>query len=186
MTSFGPAIRACYYANSLSEQTQFGREVVPISTFACLPDSPHQPDGKLDPSAFNIRWFDLALVNPQRSERSNPAPTLITLNVVLTRLFTQLFTLKRHAELVWDPEMFDITILNAGRDPVSGTISYPPTPDETGHGRPVERVVNTAIDRLTIHCHTRNIPPRDCVLVRHLKEVVGFVKGLGRCDHRER
>lgn len=56
----------------------------------------------------------------------------------------------------------------------------PPTPDETRHGRSVERVVNTAIDCLTIRCHTRNMPPRDRVLVRHLKEVVGFVKGLGR------
>ncbi|KAH9003960.1 hypothetical protein EDB86DRAFT_3099329 [Lactarius hatsudake] len=41
----------------------------------------------------------------------------------------------------------------------------------------MERVVNTAI---TIRCHTRNMPPRDRVLVRRLKEVVGFVKGLGR------
>ncbi|KAH9065694.1 hypothetical protein EDB87DRAFT_1574179 [Lactarius vividus] len=56
----------------------------------------------------------------------------------------------------------------------------PPTPDEIRHGRPVERVVNTAINYLTIRCHTRNLPPRDRVLVRRLKEVLSFVKGLGR------
>ncbi|KAN0136038.1 hypothetical protein V8E53_006199 [Lactarius tabidus] len=44
----------------------------------------------------------------------------------------------------------------------------------------VERIVNTGINFLTIHCRTRNMRPRERALVHRLKEIVDFVKGLGR------
>jgi tRNA-dihydrouridine synthase 2 len=44
----------------------------------------------------------------------------------------------------------------------------------------VERIVNTGINCLTIHCRTRNMRPRERALVHRLKEIVDFVKGLGR------
>jgi tRNA-dihydrouridine synthase 2 len=44
----------------------------------------------------------------------------------------------------------------------------------------VERIVNTGVNCLTIHCRTRNMRPRERALVHRLKEIVDFVKGLGR------
>ncbi|KAH9046281.1 hypothetical protein EDB84DRAFT_1558403 [Lactarius hengduanensis] len=96
------------------------------------------------------------------------------------------------AKLVWDPEMFDITQgATLYQEPFYVTTSIcftlgtpaasplhlrfcgledPPTHDETRHGRPVERVVNTAIGCLTIHCHTRNMPPATvCLFVAAAK-----------------
>ncbi|KAI0296327.1 hypothetical protein B0F90DRAFT_1819999 [Multifurca ochricompacta] len=43
----------------------------------------------------------------------------------------------------------------------------------------VERIVNTGINCLTIHCRTRNMRPRERALIHRLKEVVDFVKGFG-------
>ncbi|KAI9510786.1 hypothetical protein F5148DRAFT_1176466 [Russula earlei] len=44
----------------------------------------------------------------------------------------------------------------------------------------VERIVNTGINCLTIHCRTRNMRPREHALIHRLREIVDFVKGLGR------
>jgi tRNA-dihydrouridine synthase 2 len=44
----------------------------------------------------------------------------------------------------------------------------------------VERIVKTGINFLTIHCRARNMRPCERALVHRLKEIVDFVKGLGR------
>ncbi|KAF8256780.1 hypothetical protein EI94DRAFT_1774852 [Lactarius quietus] len=44
----------------------------------------------------------------------------------------------------------------------------------------VERIVNTGISCLTVHCRTRNVRPRERALVHRPKEIIEFVKGLGR------
>jgi tRNA-dihydrouridine synthase 2 len=44
----------------------------------------------------------------------------------------------------------------------------------------VERIVKTGINCLTIHCRTRNMRPREPALIHRLKEIVDFVRSLGR------
>ncbi|CAL1693912.1 unnamed protein product [Somion occarium] len=44
----------------------------------------------------------------------------------------------------------------------------------------VERIVNTGINALTVHCRTRNMRAREKALVQRLGEVVKFVQGLGK------
>jgi tRNA-dihydrouridine synthase 2 len=44
----------------------------------------------------------------------------------------------------------------------------------------VEKIVNTGINCLTIHCRTRNMRPRERALISRLKEIVNFVRSLGR------
>ncbi|KAJ3739783.1 hypothetical protein DFH05DRAFT_1530051 [Lentinula detonsa] len=44
----------------------------------------------------------------------------------------------------------------------------------------VERIVNTGISALTVHCRTRNMRDRDRAMIERLKEVVEFVKGMGK------
>ncbi|KAH9984062.1 hypothetical protein BJV74DRAFT_878791 [Russula compacta] len=61
---------------------------------------------------------------------------------------------------------------------VSAKIRLLPTQEDTL--ALVERIVNTGISCLTIHCRTRNMRPRQRALVHRLKEIVDFVKGLGR------
>lgn len=61
---------------------------------------------------------------------------------------------------------------------VSAKIRLLPTQEDTL--TLVERIVNTGISCLTIHCRTRNMRPRERALVHRLKEIVDFVKGLGR------
>ncbi|KAF8259476.1 hypothetical protein EI94DRAFT_1773923 [Lactarius quietus] len=116
---------------------------------------------------------------------------------------TRLYALKHGAKLVWGPEMHKramftchpiekpYLIFQAGSadpdlavqaarlvvDDVSGIRLLPKQEDTLAL---VERIVNTGINCLTIHCRTRNMRPRERALVHRLKEIVDFVKGLGR------
>eukprot|EP00914_Ancora_sagittata_P018006 GHVO01035544.1.p1 GENE.GHVO01035544.1~~GHVO01035544.1.p1 ORF type:complete len:248 (+),score=14.26 GHVO01035544.1:3-746(+) len=60
---------------------------------------------------------------------------------------------------------------------ISAKIRLLPTQEETL--KLVERVVGTGINCLTVHCRTRNMR-RERALVARLKEIVDFVRGLGR------
>ncbi|KAJ7665658.1 hypothetical protein B0H17DRAFT_288426 [Mycena rosella] len=44
----------------------------------------------------------------------------------------------------------------------------------------VERIVNTGISALTVHCRTRTMRDKDAALVGRLREIVDFVEGMGR------
>lgn len=44
----------------------------------------------------------------------------------------------------------------------------------------VERIVNTGVSCLTVHCRTRNMRPREQALIDRLKEIVDFVEGMGK------
>jgi tRNA-dihydrouridine synthase 2 len=44
----------------------------------------------------------------------------------------------------------------------------------------VERIVNTGISALTVHCRTRNMREKDRAVIERLREIVQFVEGLGR------
>ncbi|KAF7436215.1 hypothetical protein PC9H_003042 [Pleurotus ostreatus] len=44
----------------------------------------------------------------------------------------------------------------------------------------VERIVNTGISALTVHCRTRNMRDREPAMVERLQEIVDFVEGMGR------
>lgn len=44
----------------------------------------------------------------------------------------------------------------------------------------VERIVNTGISALTVHCRTRNMRDRDAALIGRLREIKEFVDGMGK------
>lgn len=44
----------------------------------------------------------------------------------------------------------------------------------------VERIVNTGVSALTVHCRTRNMRERDKAVIERLREIVDFVEGMGR------
>ena len=59
-------------------------------------------------------------------------------------------------------------------------ISVCPLPTQQDTLALVERIVNTCINCLTIHFCAHNMRPRERALVHRLKEIVDFVKSLGR------
>jgi tRNA-dihydrouridine synthase 2 len=61
---------------------------------------------------------------------------------------------------------------------VSAKIRLLPTQEDTF--ALVGRIVETGINCLTIHCRTRSMRPRERALIHRLKEIVDFVRGLGR------
>ncbi len=61
---------------------------------------------------------------------------------------------------------------------VSAKIRLLPTQEETL--KLVERIVNTGVNCLTVHCRTRNMRPRERALINRLKEIVEFVEGMGK------
>ncbi|THH13675.1 hypothetical protein EW146_g6566 [Bondarzewia mesenterica] len=61
---------------------------------------------------------------------------------------------------------------------VSAKIRLLPTQEETL--KLVKRIVNTGVNCLTVHCRTRNMRQRERAIIERLKEVVDFVKGMGR------
>ncbi|KAI0053475.1 FMN-linked oxidoreductase [Auriscalpium vulgare] len=61
---------------------------------------------------------------------------------------------------------------------VSAKIRLLPTQEETL--RLVERIVGTGVNCVTVHCRTRNMRPREKALQHRMKEIVDFVKGLGK------
>ncbi|KAJ7575185.1 dihydrouridine synthase-domain-containing protein [Mycena floridula] len=44
----------------------------------------------------------------------------------------------------------------------------------------VERIVNTGITALTVHCHTRKMRDKDHARIDRLREIVDFVEGMGK------
>lgn len=61
---------------------------------------------------------------------------------------------------------------------VSAKIRLLPTQEETL--KLVERIVNTGVTALTVHCRTRNMRPREKALIERMKEIVEFVEGMGK------
>ncbi|KAH9019096.1 hypothetical protein EDB84DRAFT_1275961 [Lactarius hengduanensis] len=87
------------------------------------------------------------------------------------------------AALLTNPDLLCSILTALRRDlppriSVSAKIRLLPTQQDTLDL--VERIVNTGVNCLTIHCRTRNMRPRERALVHRLKEIVDFVKGLGR------
>ncbi|EKM61686.1 uncharacterized protein PHACADRAFT_248448 [Phanerochaete carnosa HHB-10118-sp] len=87
------------------------------------------------------------------------------------------------AALLTNPDLL-CSILTALREnlppeiSVSAKIRLLPTQEDTL--KLVERIVNTGVNCLTVHCRTRNMRPRERALVGRLEEIVKFVKGLGK------
>lgn len=44
----------------------------------------------------------------------------------------------------------------------------------------VERIVNTGVSALTVHCRTRSMREKDRAVIERLREIVEFVEGMGR------
>lgn len=87
------------------------------------------------------------------------------------------------AALLTNPDLLCsiLTALRAAMPPeitVSAKIRLLPSQEETL--KLVERIVNTGISALTVHCRTRNMRDRDAALIQRLKEIVDFVEGLGK------
>ncbi|KAL5519406.1 DUS2 [Sanghuangporus vaninii] len=61
---------------------------------------------------------------------------------------------------------------------VSAKIRLLPTQDETL--KLVERIVNTGISTLTVHCRTRNMRQREKALIGRMREIVEFVEKMGK------
>lgn len=53
-------------------------------------------------------------------------------------------------------------------------------PDQADTLKLVERIVNSGVSALTVHCRTRNMRPRERALLGRLKEIVEFVEGMGK------
>lgn len=61
---------------------------------------------------------------------------------------------------------------------VSAKIRLLPTQEETL--KLVERIANTGVSVLTVHCRTRNMRPREPAVIERLREIVDFVEGMGK------
>lgn len=61
---------------------------------------------------------------------------------------------------------------------VSAKIRLLPTQEETL--KLVERIVNTGVSALTVHCRTRNMRPKERALVERLKDITDFVENMGK------
>ncbi|KAJ6520503.1 hypothetical protein C8R45DRAFT_807957 [Mycena sanguinolenta] len=87
------------------------------------------------------------------------------------------------AALLTNPDLLCsiLTALRAAMPPeitVSAKIRLLPTQEDTL--KLVERIVNTGVSALTVHCRTRTMRDRDAALVERLKEIVDFVEGMGK------
>ncbi|KAG6857291.1 hypothetical protein H0H87_006484 [Tephrocybe sp. NHM501043] len=61
---------------------------------------------------------------------------------------------------------------------VSAKIRLLPSQEETI--KLVERIINTGISALTVHCRTRNMREKDRATIERLREIVDFVEGMGK------
>ena len=61
---------------------------------------------------------------------------------------------------------------------VSAKIRLLPSQEDTL--KLVERIVNTGVSAITIHCRTRNMRPRERALIERLKDIVEFVEHMGK------
>lgn len=87
------------------------------------------------------------------------------------------------AALLTNPDLLCsiLTALRAAMPPeitVSAKIRLLPSQEDTL--KLVERIVNTGITNLTVHCRTRNMRPREAALIGRMREIVEFVEGMGR------
>lgn len=87
------------------------------------------------------------------------------------------------AALLTNPDLL-CSILTALRNAmppeitVSAKIRLLPSQDDTL--KLVERIVNTGVSALTVHCRTRNMREKDRAVIERLKEIVEFVEGTGK------
>ena len=87
------------------------------------------------------------------------------------------------AALLTNPDLL-CSILTALREAmpleisVSAKIRLLPSQEDTL--KLVERIVNTGVSALTVHCRTRNMRDREAALVERLKGIVEFVNGMGK------
>ncbi|KAI0697672.1 hypothetical protein BC835DRAFT_1405602 [Cytidiella melzeri] len=87
------------------------------------------------------------------------------------------------AALLSNPDLL-CSILTALREAmppeisVSAKIRLLPSKEDTL--KLVERIVNTGITTLTVHCRTRNMRPRERALIERMRDVVDFVEGMGK------
>ena len=87
------------------------------------------------------------------------------------------------AALLTNPDLLCsiLTALRAALTPeitVSAKIRLLPSQEDTL--KLVERILNTGITNLTVHCRTRNMRPREAALIGRMREVVEFVEKLGK------
>ncbi|KAH7922790.1 FMN-linked oxidoreductase [Leucogyrophana mollusca] len=87
------------------------------------------------------------------------------------------------AALLTNPDLLCsiLTALRAAMPPeitVTAKIRLLPTQADTL--KLVERIINTGVSAITVHCRTRNMRPREKALIERLKEIVDFVEGLGK------
>lgn len=87
------------------------------------------------------------------------------------------------AALLTNPDLL-CSILTALREAmpphitVSAKIRLLPSQEDTL--KLVERIVNTGVSALTVHCRTRNMRERDKAVIERLREIVEFVEGMGK------
>ena len=87
------------------------------------------------------------------------------------------------AALLTNPDLL-CSILTALRNAmppeitVSAKIRLLPSQEDTL--KLVERIVNTGVSALTVHCRTRSMRDKDRAVIERLKEIVEFVEGMGR------
>lgn len=87
------------------------------------------------------------------------------------------------AALLTNPDLL-CSILTALREAmppeitVTAKIRLLPTQEETLNL--VERIVNTGVTAITVHCRTRNMRPREPAIIDRLKDVVEFVERMGK------
>lgn len=87
------------------------------------------------------------------------------------------------AALLTNPDLL-CSILTALREAmpphitVSAKIRLLPSQEDTL--KLVERIVNTGISALTVHCRTRNMREKDRAVIERMREIVEFVEGMGK------
>lgn len=87
------------------------------------------------------------------------------------------------AALLTNPDLLCsiLTALRVAMPPeitVSAKIRLLPSQEDTL--KLVERIINTGVSALTVHCRTRNMRDREAALVERLKGIVEFVNGMGK------
>ncbi|KAK2464903.1 hypothetical protein APHAL10511_002979 [Amanita phalloides] len=87
------------------------------------------------------------------------------------------------AALLTNPDLLCsvLTALREAMPPeisVSAKIRLLPSQEDTL--KLVERIINTGVSALTVHCRTKNMRERDAAQIERLKGIVDFVNGMGK------